>query len=587
MMATAWFLSAPECGTVRLPEGLSHEREVREEKGDLVVTHRFRNDSKRAIDLGTVRIYQPWNDNYPDAETCLTNRVHAHLFAQGPHAWVEAVRMDGEEVRGFMLTRGALGGYAIEGRGRRQGSSNTRGVISLIPEARLLRPAESVELEGRYFSCAARGDFKRELLARGGTFLSADSYVGEVGSVVTLRRETTSGVREEKFVLSLGSQTTPDGMELLGLPPIEDLLRARARFILDRQRLTDRNSEVYGAFLPYDNEAETIYLNREQPIDRPDCNEGRERVGMGVFLCRYALRFGDPTGEITRALEDYAAFLRTRLQDDDYVVYSSVSRHEPPRVYNYPWIATFYAELAKLTGEARYREDAVGTMRAAYREEGGGSFYMIGAPVLELPELKDLFRQTADTFLANGTKVPKFEVNYEQSIVAPAVDFLLQFYLLTREEKYLRGAKEMMKALEAFNGSQPSWHLNDIAIRHWDGYWFGKRRIWGDTMPHYWSVITAEAFMHYAEAVGDERYYDRARAICRQNLGSFAPDGHASCAWIYPNEVNGEKVKGPDPLANDQDWALALGLRIAVGWGRFFRDPCESALDFYPRFLIK
>lgn len=561
-MATAWFLSAPECGAVRMPEGLSHEREVREEKGDLVVTHRFRNNSAREIDLGTVRIYQPWNDNYPDAETCLTNRVHAHLFAQGSHAWVEAVRMDGGEVRGFMLTRGALGGYAVEGRGRRQGSSNTRGVISLIPEALFLRPGESAELEGRYFPCAARGDFKLELLARGGSFLSADRYVGEVGSRVTLRRETAAGVREEKLVLSQGSQTTPDGIELLGLPPIEDLLRARVRFILDHQRVTDRNSELYGAFLPYDNEAEAIYLNRERPVDRPDCNEGRERVGMGVFLCRYALRYGDPTGEITSALKEYAAFLSTRLQDDDYVVYSSVSRHEPPRVYNYPWIATFYAELAKLTGEVRYREDAIRTMRAAYREEGGGSFYMIGAPVLELPELEDLFRQTADTFLANGTKVPKFEVNYEQSIVAPAVDFLLQFYLLTREEKYLSGAKEMMKALEAFNGSQPSWHLNDIAIRHWDGYWFGKRRIWGDTMPHYWSVITAEAFMHYAEATGDERYRDRARAICRQNLGSFSPDGHASCAWIYPNEVNGEKVKGPDPLANDQDWALALGLRI-------------------------
>ncbi|MCQ2368500.1 MAG: six-hairpin glycosidase, partial [Kiritimatiellae bacterium] len=558
VIATAWFLSSPECGAVKLPDGLSHVREAREDKGDLVVTHRFRNDSDHEIDLGEVRIFQPWNDNYPDAETCLTNRVHAHLFALGPHAWVEAVRMDGEEVRGFMLTRGELGGYAVEGRGRRQGSSNTRGILSLIPKERRLRPGEITELEGRYFPCAARGDFKRELLARGGTFLSADRYAGEVASSVTLRRETSSGVCEEKIALSLGSQTTADGIELLGLPPIEELLGARARFILDHQRVTDRESVLYGAFLPYDNETERIYLNREEPIDRPDCNEGRERIGMGVFLCRYALRYGDATGEIARALKDYAAFLRTRLQDDDYVVYSSVSRHEPPRVYNYPWIATFYAELAKLTGETRYHEDALQTMRAAYREEGGGSFYMIGAPVLELPELKELFRQTADTFLANGAKVPKFEVNYEQSIVAPAVDFLLQFYLLTREDKYLKGAKEMMRALEAFNGRQPSWHLNDIAIRHWDGYWFGKRQIWGDTMPHYWSAITAAAFLHYAEATGDELYRDRARAIFLQNLGSFTPDGRASCAWIYPNEVNGVPVKGLDPLANDQDWALAF-----------------------------
>ena len=35
-------------------------------------------------------------------------------------------------------------------------------------------------------------------------------------------------------------------------------------------------------------------------------------------------------------------------------------------------------------------------------------------------------------------------------------------------QKYLDGAKQQMPALEAFNGNQPSYHLNEIAIRHWD-----------------------------------------------------------------------------------------------------------------------
>lgn len=43
-------------------------------------------------------------------------------------------------------------------------------------------------------------------------------------------------------------------------------------------------------------------------------------------------------------------------------------------------------------------------------------------------------------------------------------------------QKYLDGAKQQMPALEAFNGNQPSYHLNEIAIRHWDGYWFGNGR---------------------------------------------------------------------------------------------------------------
>jgi hypothetical protein len=54
-----------------------------------------------------------------------------------------------------------------------------------------------------------------------------------------------------------------------------------------------------------------------------------------------------------------------------------------------------------------------------------------------------------------------------------------------------------MPSLEAFNGNQPDVHLYDIGIRHWDGYWFGKNELLGDTMPHYWSALTAIAFQRY------------------------------------------------------------------------------------------
>ncbi|MCS2593418.1 hypothetical protein NXX56_23150 [Bacteroides thetaiotaomicron] len=67
---------------------------------------------------------------------------------------------------------------------------------------------------------------------------------------------------------------------------------------------------------------------------------------------------------------------------------------------------------------------------------------------------------------------PASEVNYEQAIVAPSVMFLLQLYMETGRQKYLDGAKIQMPVLEAFNGKQPSYHLNEIAVRHWDGYWF-------------------------------------------------------------------------------------------------------------------
>ena len=92
---------------------------------------------------------------------------------------------------------------------------------------------------------------------------------------------------------------------------------------------------------------------------------------------------------------------------------------------------------------------------------------------------------------------PHKEVNYEQSIVGLSVLFLLELYTVTKEKKYLEEAKLQMHSLEAFSGKQPDVHLNEIAILHWDAYWFGKRSSWGEKMPQYGSAITALAFKQY------------------------------------------------------------------------------------------
>jgi hypothetical protein len=159
-----------------------------------------------------------------------------------------------------------------------------------------------------------------------------------------------------------------------------------------------------------------------------------------------------------------------------------------------------------------------------------------------------------------GTAYPTSEVNYEQSIVGPAVQILLELYLATKEPSYLAGARKQMACLEAFNGQQPDYHLNDIAIRHWDDYWFGKKRVYGDTLPHYWSTITAIAFQHYATATGDKSYSRRALGILKNNLCSFTADGRAYCAYVNPLTVNGAPGRFFDPWANDQDWALVYWL---------------------------
>ena len=178
----------------------------------------------------------------------------------------------------------------------------------------------------------------------------------------------------------------------------------------------------------------------------------------------------------------------------------------------------------------------------------------------ELAQMTEYFKKHADFMLEMGTEYPKSEVNYEQSIVAPAAQILEETYLLTGDEKYLEGIELQKKVLELFNGKQPDYHLNEVAIRHWDGYWFGKDRIWGDTFPHYWSTLSGIAFRLYAKATGIQEYTERALNIFRNNLCLFTEDGRGSCAFIYPDKVNGQKAHLYDPFANDQDWAMVFRL---------------------------
>lgn len=113
-----------------------------------------------------------------------------------------------------------------------------------------------------------------------------------------------------------------------------------------------------------------------------------------------------------------------------------------------------------------------------------------------------------------------------------------------------------MPVLEAFSGDQPTYHKNGIAIRHWDGYWFGKREMLGDCFPHYWSVLSGEAYYFYGLCTGERMWLSRAENIVRNNLCQFDEHGRGYCAYVYPDHVNGEPAKFYDSFANDQDFAL-------------------------------
>lgn len=582
--------------------GIKVERCMNE--GDLVEVYTWTNEGKERIWLHDVGVYAPFNDNYPNTQTCLTHRCHAHIWDGESGAYVNALRMGAEAPHlGLMLHEGAIKSYEVWGRGANTSSSHMRGLFAMkLPDMRL-NPGQSYRLKWRLFSHEGATDFRDKLLSKGGVVVSSDKYVYESGETAQITLEChqplqhctarvngvpvkihqanstwtvshpmkQAGEVRVDFFYDNGKQTHAD---LLVINHISDLLDKRTQFIRQHQQMNNPHDPRDGAYMVYDGEADTIYLN-----DTPNCNpvdrdEGAERVGMGVLLAKHYLLQSKRDPVMKASLLRYAQFVRTRLQTPEYVTYSSVDQTNRNRAYNYPWVAEFYFQMYQATGNKQFVQDGYETMRAMFRQFGYG-FYGIGYPVcLGLRCLKEAhmereyrqmlhdFKQVGNQFIANGVNYPASEVNYEQSIVAPALQLLVQVYLETKEAKYLDEVKRQLPILEAFHGFQPSFHLHEIAIRHWDGYWFGKYELFGDTFPHYWSTVTASVYHYYALCSGDTSYQKRAEEIVRNNLCLFFEDGKASCAYLYPEKVNGEKADFYDPYANNQDWALVYWLQV-------------------------
>ena len=561
--------------------GITVKSERRQEGDNIVETYTFTNTTKKRVTVKNIGIYTPFNDNYPDAKTCMTSRCNVHIWPGGKAAYVNAMRMNGVGPHlGLMVTEGEIVDYDVWERGAKKGMSNFRGVFALCPPDMTLKPRQSYRLQWRLFAHNG-ADFDEQLLRQGGMIARSDRYVYAVGETARVEFVTAKGTKTVTRKIAEGDNRVEyKGTHalLLGISGERELMEKRIQFILDHQQMMNPEDPRFGAFMCYDNEGDSIVTN----YTRSDLDEGRERVGMGILLAAYGLNDkGEMRNEkLATALERYAKFVREKMQQEDYTTGSSVVRKSKNRGYNYPWVADFYFRMALLTGNKRYALDGYATLQALYRNFGYG-FYCIDYPVItglkaleqagldfERHQLLYDFKATADIFMKNGLDFPKFEVNYEQSIIAPAVQFLCEVYQITGAKQYLDGAKKMMPALEALQWHQPSYHMNEIAIRHWDGYWFGKRQTYGDVYPHYWSCITAAAFHRFAQCTGDNSYQLRAEQTVRNNLSLFFEDGKATCAFVYPHRVNGDTAKYADAYANDQDWALMYWLLVNVKLSR-------------------
>jgi hypothetical protein len=540
-------------------------------------TFEFHNPGASEEVIWGIGLYTPFNDNYPDAATCVTRRCNAHLWCGGNTAYACCLRMGGVGPHlGLILTEGFIGGYSIEGRGRMLGSSNLRGSIVFNANGLTLQPGQTHRIAWTCFWHQGWEDFFAQARAIPG-FIEVKSerytYVTGQPPAVTVSDPTAN---IEPLTNATGEQTVKihygEGREtwlcLNAVDDLDTLIRRRTAFIRDRQQVRDRRHPLYGAFITYDNELGV-------PVLTPDAagqSEGAERIGMGVLLAQSLQCWPDLKTE--KAARLYQRFVRSKLQRPDGTVLAGV-RDATERFYNYPWVAQLHLEMYRALDERRFLLDCCQTLRTYYAH-GGVQFYAINIPMVdtlaacekagltrETAQLRQCFLAHGDHILATGLNIPPHEVNYEQTIIGPAVAIVLDCYHISSQPRYLEQVQPLLAALEAFGGRQPDHHLHEIAIRHWDGYWFGGREMWGDTFPHYWSALTGWVFLRYWQATGDESYRRRGREILMNNLSAFRADGSARAIYIYPDAVNGNPMRRWDPLANDQDWALVFLMQAA------------------------
>lgn len=571
-----------------------------DEKNRLSESYTFENTGLETLQLreGAIGIRVPLVDSYPGADVCLTHRCHVHLWMGGSTAYVDALRMGGDAPHlGLVLTQGALTAYSVYDRIQH---SNDRGQFVLHPAAMTIAPRQAKTIGWVLFWHQGADDFQAQAeRVPGFVQLEAERYTVELGGAFHIRAKASSSLDGAQLLLNgepvpatiagaelradvpakaLGEQTIEleqGGRKTLlrgyvTLPPLE-LIRNRVRFILEHQQRRASGDPLDGAYLIYDNE--TGHQVHDPSL--ADHNAGRERLGMGVLAALYLPLCDDPKlkAALESSLNAYDAFVVRELQDRSGEVFNGAGRAGPPRLYNYPWAVQFHLAMFEAFGRPEHLRRALEAARGYY-DRGGERFYCIGMPVAAL--LRDLdaagwtnerkemlarFGKHAATLAAFGRAYPKHEVNYEQSIVGPAARLMLELYEVTGDGKLLGAVEDQLKLLELFNGRQPDYHLHDIAIRHWDDFWFGKRRLYGDTFPHYWSTISGQAFSLYGRLAGKPDYEARGWAILENNLCAFTPDGHASCAYVYPLTVNGQPGRFFDPWANDQDWALVAWLQ--------------------------
>lgn len=77
-----------------------------------------------------------------------------------------------------------------------------------------------------------------------------------------------------------------------------------------------------------------------------------------------------------------------------------------------------------------------------------------------------------------------------------------------------------------------------------------------------WSVLTSTVLLRLPKGLRTHRFTQLAQEILEANMANYDEKGAATCAFVFPSNIDGRSAHCADPLANDQDWHLAIWLHL-------------------------
>ncbi|MBQ8685185.1 MAG: hypothetical protein IJ514_03325 [Clostridia bacterium] len=586
--------------------GLTLETRYFFEGEDLKATYKLTNKNPYPYYFknADVRLGTGFNDSFTGSEVCMKYCCQEHVWAAHQSSYIYAERMGlSKNSVGVFFDEGNFSGYTqrLPNLAYCNGSYRGELLMNVAPFSLLKDESYSfsfvifkaptreefferlrtfdhylhVECESGY-TCELGNDIRFSVTAKN-EVETAECYLASEklpfainGKTVSVRyKPTTVGEKKIRFIIN-GVESYANFNVVL---PIEELIEKRIDFIVDKQQCLDERSPLYGAYLLYDLKEERQYFH----YVFPDHNACRERFGMPSLIAKWLQTHENEKWR--KSLDLFIRFMFRECVNKETGMVTDTIFNDPERkrLYNVPWVMNLLDEMYKLTGDISYVDILIKVLRFYYTDANGAGarFYPDGclfANSLQTivdagkkGEAQDVFEHF-DRHVANiidiGLNYPPHEVFYEQTIVSPAVTFLLDKYRLTKDESLLKEAEKHLAVLRRFDGFQPDHHLHHIAVRYWDNFWFGKSHFYADTFPHYWSAYSGVAFAYYGKLVGDEKAIRYGLECARNNLSLFDENGRGHAAYIYPDFINEREGKFLDDFANDQDFALYFLLQV-------------------------